>query len=229
MSVGIFSRIRDVFRGRVNDIIDRAENPTVMLNQYLRDLGRDIQKAHDALALQMAVENQLLKEYRDAEALAKQRDEQAIQALKLGDEGLAERCLLDKHHLLQKAEAFKQQYETARANTLAFRQQYDQLRADYEKAKNDHRILVSRHESAKALEQLHRTMGKINISSVMNNFERMARRVSTMEARVQASMELYRSERQLQTDLNKLTGRQAVDAEIAALRQRLGLPTAATQ
>lgn len=43
--MGVFKRIKDMTKASVNDMLDKVEDPIVMLNQYLRDMEAEIHEA----------------------------------------------------------------------------------------------------------------------------------------------------------------------------------------
>lgn len=94
--MGIFKRLRDLTMASINDLLDKAEDPVKMLNQFLRDMGEDIKEAEMAVAKQIAVEKRFKQQYEEAEEMVTKREEQALKALEAGNEDLARRVLQDK-------------------------------------------------------------------------------------------------------------------------------------
>ena len=47
--MGIFSRIGDIMKANVNDLIDKAEDPEKMVKQIIRDLQQEVAKSTQAL------------------------------------------------------------------------------------------------------------------------------------------------------------------------------------
>ena len=54
--MGIFSRIGDVLKANINDLIDRAEDPEKMVKQIILELQKDVNQATQALGKAMASE-----------------------------------------------------------------------------------------------------------------------------------------------------------------------------
>ena len=57
--MGVFKRIKDMTKASVNDMLDKVEDPIVMLNQYLRDMEAEIHEAEVTVAKQMANERRM--------------------------------------------------------------------------------------------------------------------------------------------------------------------------
>ena len=49
--MGIFSRIGDIMKANVNDLIDKAEDPEKMVKQIIRDLQQEVATSLSALTL----------------------------------------------------------------------------------------------------------------------------------------------------------------------------------
>ena len=54
--MGVLSRFRDIMAANVNALLDKAENPQKMIDQYLRDLEGDLAKVKAETASMMAEE-----------------------------------------------------------------------------------------------------------------------------------------------------------------------------
>ena len=64
--MGIFSRISDIFKSNVNDLIDRAEDPEKMVKQIIMDMDKELQKSTQALGKAVASERMAEKQLNDA-------------------------------------------------------------------------------------------------------------------------------------------------------------------
>lgn len=64
--MGLFKRIGDNIRANLNSLLDKAEDPVKMLEQYLRDMEDDIADAEMAVAKQIAVVKRLESSAKDA-------------------------------------------------------------------------------------------------------------------------------------------------------------------
>ena len=64
--MGIFSRLSDIFKSNVNDLIDRAEDPEKMVKQIIMDMDQELQKSTQALGKAVASERMAEKKLNDA-------------------------------------------------------------------------------------------------------------------------------------------------------------------
>lgn len=100
--MGVFKRIKDMTKASVNDMLDKVEDPIVMLNQYLRDMEAEIHEAEVTVAKQMANERRMKQRLDEAERTSVQRESQAEAALANGQEEVARKLLEEKIYFDQK-------------------------------------------------------------------------------------------------------------------------------
>lgn len=100
--MGVFKRIKDMTKASVNELLDKVEDPIVMLNQYLRDMEAEIHEAEVTVAKQMANERRMKQRVDEAVKMAAQREAQAELALKNGQEEVARKLLEEKSTSIKK-------------------------------------------------------------------------------------------------------------------------------
>ena len=54
--MSVFKRLRDLTMSNVYSLIEKAEDPVKMTDQYLRDMQADVQEAEKSVAAQIALE-----------------------------------------------------------------------------------------------------------------------------------------------------------------------------
>ncbi|NDI35120.1 PspA/IM30 family protein [Chengkuizengella sediminis] len=218
--MSIFKRIRDISSAAINDLIDKAEDPVKMLNQYLRDMEDDIAEAEIAVAKQIAIEKKMKHKYEESQEMVDKRSQQAMKALESGNEDLARRALEDKKEHQEKLDDFKTQYDNAKSNADSLRKQLEDMKDEFGKMKNRKDTLVARAESAKAQKKINQTMSGFGKDTGAKGFDRMNEKVLQMEAEAEASEDLKNSSRSLDNELDALDSSD-VDDELAALKAQL--------
>ncbi|TCP54722.1 phage shock protein A (PspA) family protein [Tumebacillus sp. BK434] len=220
--MALFKRLRDLTMANINALLDKAEDPVKMLDQYLRDMEEDIQDAESAVAKQIAVEKKLQQQYLEAEELATKREAQALQALEAGNEDLARRALVDKKAMAEKAADFKAQYESAKTVADGLRGKLGEMKEQLGEMKNKRDTLKARAEAAKAQKQINQTLSGIGSNNAAAGFSRMEDKVLQLEAEAEASNEVSGSkslDREF-AELNK-NNTSEIDAELEALKAKL--------
>ncbi|HEU4962965.1 MAG TPA: PspA/IM30 family protein [Bacilli bacterium] len=221
--MALFKRLRDLTMSNLNALLDKAEDPVKMLDQYLRDMEEDIQEAEVAVAKQIAIEKKLKQQFEEAQALVEKRETQALQALEAGNEDLARRALMDKKQVGEKANDYRQQYEAAKASADNLRAKLGEMKDQFGQMKNKRDTLKARAQAAKAQKQINQTMSGFGSDNAAKGFDRMEEKVLQLEAEAEASNELHGSARSLGDELKELAKNDtsAVDAELEALKAKL--------
>lgn len=224
--MGVFSRISDILKSNINDLIDRAEDPEKMVKQIILDLQKEVNKATQALGKAMARERITKQQYENAEKVSADWESKAKAALASGDVDLAKKALSNKVNADKDLENYRAMYEQISAQTSQLRNQVEQLKAKLEEAKSRQAMLVARSQMAKTQKELAQSVGGIDSSSAMDKFQRMEDQVTQQEAEAAAFAEIAGSSKsdeektfeQLQHDME-------VDAELQKLMTEMGQST----
>jgi len=220
--MGMFKRLRDLTAASINDLLDKAEDPVKMLNQFMRDMEEDIMDAETAVAKQIAVEKKFKQQVEEAEDMVQKRSEQAVKALEQGNEDLARRALEDKKEHQTRFDEMNHQHDIAKTNADLLRSQLNEMKDEFNKMKNKKDLLIARAESAKAQKSINQAMSGFGTNNAAKGFDRMTEKVMQMEAEAQASSELRSSNRSLDDELDKLgSGGSEIDDEMAALKAQI--------
>lgn len=219
--MGVFKRLRDLTMASINDLLDKAEDPVKMLNQFLRDMEEDIQEAESGVAKQIAIEMKFKQQVDESEDMVQKRGEQAMKALEQGNEDLARRALEDKKEHQARYDELKIQYTTAKTNADQLRAQLSEMKDEYNKLKNKKDLLIARAEAAKAQKQINQAMSGFGSDNAAKGFDRMSEKVLQMEAEAKASGELRNSNKSLDDELDSLGAGSGVEDELAVLKAQL--------
>lgn len=221
--MALFKRLRDLTMSNLNALLDKAEDPVKMLDQYLRDMEEDIQEAEVAVAKQIAIEKKMKQQHEEAQALVEKREAQALQALEAGNEELARRALVDKKQVTEKANDYKQQYDSAKAAADNLRSKLSEMKNQFGEMKNKRDTLKARAAAAQAQKQINQTMSGFGTDNAAKGFERMEEKVMQLEAEAEASNELHGSSQTLDAEFKELEKNNSseIDAELEALKAKL--------
>jgi len=217
-----FKRVKTVVSSELNAMIEKAEDPVKMLDQFMRKMEADIRDAEAAVAKQIANEKMLEKKYQEAEKMVAKREEQAIKALEAGNEDLARRALEDKKNHGSTAESLKESYLRAKQDADTLRAKLDEMKSEYYQMKLKKDSLKARAESAKTRTKMNRAMSSIGGDDSRKGFERMEEKVMQFEAEAETSEDLRSSSRSLDDELAALDKDNGIDDELAALKKKLG-------
>ena len=227
--MGIMTRFKDIMAANVTALLDKAEDPEKMIDQYLRNLETDFAKVKAETASVMAEEKSARRKLDECSEEIAKMGEYAKKAVAAGNDNDARRFLEKKSELTQKQEVLTKNYELAQANSVKMRQMHDKLESDIQAMK-------SKRDMLKAKVKVAQTQRKINemgsgMESAGSNaaaFERMEEKVNRMLDEADAVGELNTSSEE--EDLDKLASKydstetvSAVDDELAALKAEMGM------
>ncbi|WP_058307105.1 PspA/IM30 family protein [Gracilibacillus massiliensis] len=216
-----FKRVKTVVGSELNSMLDKAEDPVKMLDQFMRDMESDIREVESAVAKQIANEKMLKRKADDAQALVEKRQAQAEKAIEAGNEDLARRALEDKKDQESQANTLNESWERARKDADQLREKLDEMKKEYQQMQLKKDSLKARAESAKTRTKMNRTMSSIGNDDSKRGFERMEEKVMQFEAEAETSEDMSSASKSLDDEFEEL-GNSDVDDELAALKKKLG-------
>ena len=227
--MGIMTRFKDIMTANMNALLDKAEDPEKMIDQYLKNLESDFAKVKAETASIMAEETSSKRKLDECDEEITKMGDYAKKAVAAGNDNDARQFLTKKNELTQKREVLAKDYELAQANSEKMRQMHDKLESDISAMK-------SKRDMLKAKVKVAQTQKKINemgagLESAGNNaaaFARMEDKVNRMLDEADAVNELNKSASG--NDIDNLTSKydtvsagSDVDDELAALKAEMGL------
>ncbi|MGG1661648.1 PspA/IM30 family protein [Brevibacillus sp. NRS-1366] len=218
--MSIFKRLRDLTMSNLYSLIEKAEDPIKMTDQYLRDMQEDLGEAEKAVAAQIALEKKFKVLYEEQEALVKKREEQAHVAAQAKNIDLARRALEEKKAAEQKMNEYKEGYEKNKLAADGLRDKLTEMKKQITELKNKRETLVARVNAAKAQKTINQAMAGFDSNSAMAGLKRMEEKALQMEAEAEASGEVYKKESSLDDEISKLSKDQQVEDELAALMKK---------
>ena len=188
--MGIFSRLGTLIKSNINDLITKAEDPEKMLTQVLLEMQQQLAEAKKAVAIAIADEKKLQKQYTAEQEKAKEWERKAMVAVRAGDDGLARQALVRKQEHENIHEQFQQQWVAQKQAVEKLKDALRLLNNKIEEAKRKKNILIARKKRAEAQQQIANTMQGLGDTSAFDTFDRMADRIALMEAAAEAGAEL---------------------------------------
>lgn len=215
-----FSRVKTIVSAEFNALLNKAEDPVKLVDQFIIDMEKDIADVEAAVAKQIANEKLLGKQYEEAATLVEKRQSQAIKALESGDEDLARRVLEDKNKQQQQADTLKTSYEEAAKLSGELKDKLHEMKDELREMKMKKDSLKARSESAKARAKVNHALSGIG-TGAKSGFDRMEEKVMRQEAEAESSEELRSTNKSLDDEIAALDKKSSVDDELAALKAQL--------
>ena len=226
--MGILDRFSDIIKANINDLLDKAEDPGKMIDQYMRDLAKNLADVKSETAGVMAEEARAKRLLDENTKEIEKYDDLSRKALETGNEDDARAFIGKKQQLEAKASSLLVTYDTAHENAKKMRQMHDKLVGDLE-------ALNSRREAVKAKVAVAKTQEKVNkvasgaqsAAGAASAFDRMEAKADQMLDRANALTELNEvpvdAVAALEEKYAKAGSTALVDDELAKLKEEMGL------
>lgn len=223
--MGILSRFTDIISANINELLDRAENPEKMIDQYLRNAMENLAEVKKETAAVMAEESRCKRLVVEAEADIEKYTELAKKAIAAGNDGDAKVFIAKKQEIESLLTSRRATYDAAHANAQKMREMHDKLVSDIEKLK-------ARRANIKATISVAKTQERVNkVNDAMDGargsvaaFERMEEKAQRMldQANAAAALSAEPEDAAAALEAKYSGGDRAVDDELARLKAELG-------
>ncbi len=221
--MAIFSRIADIIKANINDLIDRAENPEKMVKQIIIEMEEQLEGATQALGQAMASEKQAARQLEQAKASSLDWEKKAKLALQNGNEELARRALESKVNVDKSVAQFQVTYDSIAQQTAQMRDNVQVMKSKLQEARSRQNLLIARSKMADAQKEIATTVSSTTTTSAFSKLDKMERKIEEKEAQAQAFTEIAGEELNDMDDFKALETNSAVDCELERLKAEMGL------
>ena len=230
MAKGIFSRMADIVKANINDLLNRAEDPEKMIRQMILEMEEAVNKATASVCTAVANEKRLERQHMEKTDQIEVWQKKAELAVESGEDDLARRALERRATLEQASSDLETALEESRRTSEQLKSQLMQLKANgtyalgtipFDEARTRQGALIARQRAAEARKQVARGLAGVG-DDAFSSFERFRQRVESEEAEADAHQEMAGSEPSLDEAFTKLERKGTVEEELAALKKKLG-------
>ena len=168
--MGILKRFKDIMASNINALLDKAEDPEKMIDQYLRDIQEDLRNVKSETATVMAEEQRCKRQLDECDAEIAKMQNYAEKALLAGNEADAMKFL---------------------ENSAKMKQLHDKLTKDVQDLNNRRDAIKAKVQVAKTQEKMNKMIGSVGDSSAsLAAFDRMEAKANSMLDKANAMSEL---------------------------------------
>jgi phage shock protein A len=219
--MSILSRIKDLMSANINSMLDKAEDPEKMANEYLRQLTNELYEVRTNVAAAMADETKLEQRRISSQAEAESWQSKAEAALRAGDEELAKAALSRKVQSQKLFEQYDQQEKAQEQQVAAMQDALVQLETRIAETKAKKELIIAKKNRAATQEALQRTAQSMGKISAMDKLDQLEEKVDDQLARAEAMAKLEQGS--LESRFKDLEKDQEVDSELAELKRKMGM------
>lgn len=227
--MGIFGRLASLIKSNLNDLISKSEDPEKMLNQVILEMNTQLMDAKKQVALAIADEKRLGKQFDTEKATAEEWERKAMMAVRAGEDELAKEALLrQREHEALSAE-LERQWHKQKTAVEQLKNALRVLNNKIEEAKRKKNVLIARKKRAEAQKAIHETMSGLSNDSAFETFNRMEEKIVQMEAEADAQSEVSEqySGDSLQQKFRDLETARGADMALDELKRKMGLASQA--
>ena len=226
--MSILDRFTTIIKANINDLLDKAEDPAKMVDQYLIDLGDNLAKVKEETAGVMAEEKRCQRLVDENAAEVARMESLAKKALSAGNEGDARTFLAKKQQLEANGAELQKAADAAKANADKMRQMHDKLVSDIEQLKARRESIKAKSAVAKTQTMVNQmTSGSDKAAGAIDAFNRMEAKVNkqldTAESMAELNAKPADDVESLEAKYAGAADSSAVDDELAKLKAEMGL------
>ncbi|MCS6807017.1 MAG: PspA/IM30 family protein [Acidobacteriota bacterium] len=220
----MWERLKRLLRSIFGGLIERAEDPELILQQVIRDMRDKIPQMNENVAQVMATQKLLEKEVATLEREIKELDGKIRAAIKQGRDDIATMFISAMQEKQNSMERATQELASARAASEQAKKFRDSYLLQLKKKQAEAMQLISEHKRARLQEQLAQTMASFQIGDDAATFdemrEKVARRVASAEAKIDLATSSVESEI---AEIEREAFSMQVNDTLAAYKRQMGL------
>jgi phage shock protein A len=219
--MGIFSRTRDIIAANFTDLLDKAEDPAKMIRMIILEMEETLVEVRASAARTIADQKEMRRHIAKLGTLQESWTEKAELALSKGREDLAKAALVERQKAADMAEQLTGEITVLDDALKGAEEDIAKLQNKLREARTRQNSIVTRLESAHNRVKLREMYAGPKIADAFSRFEIMERRVDLAEGRADA-LGLGQPTKSLEEEIAELRSSEKIDAELAALKARVG-------
>lgn len=221
--MSIARRIRDITVATLNERLEKAEDPVRMIDQFLWSTREDIIQAEKLHQQYANHSNHLRGQWLQAESQKERREQQAMTALKAGEENMARIALHEKASCEERSAQYRELYEQSRQNTVDLEEQLREMRSEYQTVYDKREYYAARMESVRLQQRMNsRLQGGVSDGAHPGTmFRQMEDRISDLEQEARSLRDVRRMGREFDQGGTGNTVKSVIERELAELKRKL--------
>lgn len=217
--MSVLRRVRDMTVATLNDRLEKSEDPVRVIDQFLWSTHQEIVQSEQLQRQYAAHTDNLYRQWKDAEQWMIRREEQALTALKAGEEHAAKLALQDKVAHEERAVRYQQLYEQSRQELQDLEQLLQELRSEYRAVYDRRQFYVARMESLKLQQRLNARFGP-GTADPANMFRKLDDRMTDAELEARSLRDLRRIGQESMLNIGTVV-HDTIEREMQKLKQKL--------
>ncbi|MBU5593444.1 PspA/IM30 family protein [Clostridium sp. MSJ-4] len=211
--MGVFKRISNMFKAKVNDALDEAENPIQLLDQKIREMEENLNKAKLSSAQVLGNVHETEKKMVNAQNESKDWDEKVKLALAKGNDDLAKRALERKLDADKRYVSLQNSYKEASSKAELLKKNLRDLEDEIEKTRSYRDEAAARMNNAEASKQVNEILANVQTKTNSIKIDDIERKIQRKEALAEGLGDLKQVD-SLEKEFESLGSTTDLDAEL---------------
>jgi phage shock protein A len=216
LTMGIFTRFRDIVGSNINSMLDRAEDPEKLIKLMIQEMEDTLIDLKSACAGVMADSKKIERQSLTLEKRVQYWEKKANLAVNKGRDDLAREALLEKRRYSQRAGALANDLGEHEALLEQYKEDIRQLEEKLKSAREKERLLVQRHIHASRKKRAQEEMRRVDSADAMFKFEELEHRIEHMEA--EADLVNFGRKPTLENELERLSLDEEIESELKSIK-----------
>ena len=226
--MGIMERFKDIMAANINALLDKAEDPEKMIDQYLRNLESDLGKVKAETASVIAEESRARRALDECNANITKMQTYAEKAVAAGNDADAKQFLAQKKVYTNQLASLESTYQIAADNAAKMRTMHDKLVSDIGQLNAKKDSIKAKMAAAKTQQRINKIgSSAVGAANDMSAFDRMEAKANKMLDEANAMSELNKTT--AESSIDALASKydspatdNSLDDELAALKAQMG-------
>ena len=192
--MALLERVSTLVRANLNELIDKAEHPEIMIKQVILDMENQLLQVKTQVAIAIADQHLLEKKQKENEDKISDWNRKAEMAVGKKQDDLARAAIERGLHHKQMSENFRQQVADQTLQVETLKNALNKLTQKLDEARSRSELLISQSRRARSLGKAADAQSAVSGPNHGATFDRMKHKVMRQEAIGQAKTELLSSE-----------------------------------
>jgi phage shock protein A len=216
--MSILTRITTLINANINAMIDAAEDPEKMVNEYLRQMRNELSEARAATAMAMADETRLRSQYERFKAESDDWQGKAEMAVQADQDDLAREALTRRANAQKLSDTYQAQWESQHDQVGDLREALAKLEAKISEAETKREVIIAKQRRAATQEAISEALQSVQGHTADSSLQRMEAEVDQRLAKAQATAELQGED--LDARFTNLETENQVNNDLAELKRK---------
>lgn len=216
--MGIFSRFTDIINSNINNLLDKAEDPSKMVRLIIQEMEDTLVEVRSSSAKTLADKKALSRQITHFEEEEKQWQDKAELALSKDREDLARAALTEKNKSSDSAKALLEEQAHIDQHLSKLQDEITQLQDKLKDAKSRQKAMIIREQSASSRLKVKENIHSTRVNDALNRFDQYERKIDDIESEVDA---YDIGSKSLADEIAELESDDKIDDEIAKLKAKM--------